>query len=63
MRSETGANWTDYRARFNLLPEDEIDFHRGRRDPHTRYDDAMSDVEETVRTALKRGAHQVRGES
>jgi hypothetical protein len=51
MISESG-NWTDYRARFGLLPEDEIDLHRGRRDPrHCTYDDAMADVEQTVRIA------------
>jgi hypothetical protein len=45
---------TDYRARFSLLSQDEIDLHRGRRDPRClSYDDAMADVEETVRIALE----------
>jgi hypothetical protein len=60
MISESG-NWTDYRARFGLLPEDEIDLHRGRRDPrHCTYDDAMADVEQTVRIALEQASKRGR---
>jgi hypothetical protein len=60
MISECG-NWTDYRARFGFLPEDEIDLHRGRRDPgQLTYDDAMSEVEETVRTALEQASKRGR---
>jgi hypothetical protein len=48
------GNWTDYRAKFGLLPEDEIDFHYGPRELGLSYEDAMSDVQETVRDALRR---------
>jgi hypothetical protein len=62
--STENGNWTDYRAKSGLLTEDEVDLHRGRRDPrHCTYDDAMSDVEETVlaalRTAYERGREYV----
>jgi hypothetical protein len=61
MTNETG-NWTDYRARFGLLSEDEIDLHRGRRDVHSKsYDDAMSEVEETVHAALRQASERGRG--
>jgi hypothetical protein len=51
---ETG-NWTDYRARFNLQPQDEIDLHFGRRDPREQtYDDAMADVERRIIESLRR---------
>jgi hypothetical protein len=53
MHKEFG-NWTDYRSRFGLLPEDEIDFHLGRRDPHLRYEEAMSEIEERVLNSLQR---------
>jgi hypothetical protein len=59
MNMETG-NWTDYRRRFGLLPEDEVDLHNGRRDPHVRYDDVMSKVEETVLTALRQASERGR---
>jgi hypothetical protein len=53
MLTESG-NWTDFRARFGLLSEDEIDFHRGRRDSRClSYDEAMAEVEETVLAALE----------
>jgi hypothetical protein len=54
MIKETG-DWKNYRARFSLRPEDEIDFHHERRrDLHVSYEDAMSEVEETVLAALRR---------
>jgi hypothetical protein len=59
MIRETG-NWTDYRARFNLLPEDEIDLHHGRRDPHTSYFEVMSEVGEIACTAVRRAFEQGR---
>jgi hypothetical protein len=60
MISETG-NWTEYRARFCLLPEDEIDLHHGRRDVRSMtYDDAMREVEATVRTALQKASERGR---
>jgi len=54
MRKETG-NWVDYRARFGLLPEDEIDLHFGRRDPReqSRYD-GMAAVKQCVIENLRR---------
>jgi hypothetical protein len=59
MNSDTG-NWTDYRKRFGLLPQDEIDLHYGRRDPHVRYEDVMSGVEETVLNALRQASERGR---
>jgi hypothetical protein len=51
---ETKGNWTDYRARFNLSNEDEIDLHFGRRDRWEKtYDEAMSDVLTIVEEALR----------
>jgi hypothetical protein len=46
------GNWPNYRVWFRLLPDDEIDLHRGRRDQQTRYEDAMAEVEEAVLNAL-----------
>jgi hypothetical protein len=49
------GNWVDYRERFGLLDDDEIDLHFGRRDPFVqRYYDVMDDVEQRVREALRR---------
>ena len=54
MKTETG-NWTDYRPRFGLQPQDEIDLHFGRRDPHGQsYGDTMADVERRVIESLQR---------
>jgi hypothetical protein len=54
MRRERG-NWTDYRARFNLSKDDEVDLHLGRRDPRVAsYDDVMGDAAERVMDSLRK---------
>jgi hypothetical protein len=61
MTSTENGNWTGYRAKLGLLQEDEIDLHRGRRDPrHCTYDDVMSDVQETVLAALRQASERDR---
>jgi hypothetical protein len=53
MKTENG-NWTDYRTRFCLQPQDEVDLHFGRRDAREQsYDDAMADVERRVIESLR----------
>ena len=58
MKNELG-NWTQYRERFGLSKDDEVDLHFGPRIPGTRYDETMADVEqivqESVRKAQKNG--------
>ena len=54
MKKENG-NWTDYRARFNLERQDEIDLHFGPRDPQEQsFNDAMANVEQLVIESLQR---------
>ena len=52
---ETG-NWVNYRTRFRLLPDDEIDLlHFGLRDPREQsYADVMDDVRNMVVERLQR---------
>ena len=52
---ETG-NWVNYRTRFRLLPDDEIDLlHFGLRDPREQsYADVMDDVRNVVVERLQR---------
>src|SRR5262245_21109574 len=50
MINEAG-NWTDYRARFDLTKDDQVDLHFGERFDGS-YQEAMSDVEDIVRRAL-----------
>jgi hypothetical protein len=54
MQTETG-NWTDYRTRFNLHPEDEIDLHSGRRVPHVHrfYGEQVEDLEQRLIESLR----------
>ena len=47
------GNWTDYRTRFGLQPQDEIDLHFGERIGQT-YQEAMANVEQLVIERLKR---------
>jgi hypothetical protein len=60
IQKQTG-NWTELRKRFALTPDDEIDMHFGRRNPHTPYESVMADVAEVVeselRKALDNGRH------
>ena len=51
-RNTRNGNWTDLRSEFGLTPDDEIDLHFGRRDPHTPYDDVMADVARLVESKL-----------
>jgi len=58
------GNWTDIVAKFNLGPEDIIDFHFGPRDGSVKtYDEAMFEVKERVvagvQNAQQRGRHYV----
>jgi hypothetical protein len=48
------GNWVNFRQRFGLSAADEVDLHFGRRDPHTRYEDVMADVEQRVRESLRK---------
>lgn len=55
------GNWTDYREQFNLEPEDEVDFHFGKRErSHISYDDAMTQVAERVESSLRRAQEEGR---
>jgi hypothetical protein len=47
------CDWVEFRQRFRLLPEDEIDLHFGRRDYHFLFEDAMATVEDIVVDALR----------
>jgi hypothetical protein len=47
------GDWKNYRQQFNLQPDDEVDLHFGRRSRWVRYDEVMSDVEDTVVAALR----------
>jgi hypothetical protein len=51
IKQRTG-DWKELRAKFGLTPEDEVDLHFGRRDPHTPYDNVMADVETLVERSL-----------
>ena len=55
------CNWTDFRNRFALTPQDEIDLHFGRRDPHSPYENVMAElaelIENKLRQAQKNGRH------
>lgn len=58
-RRETG-NWTDYRSKFDLSPDDEVDLHFGKRDQSgPSYWEVMTEVAEIVEHRLKRA--QVEG--
>ncbi len=46
------SDWKLNRAEFSLTLRDEVDLHFGRRDPHTRYEDVMAEVRNTVENAL-----------
>ena len=51
---ETG-NWVNYRTRFRLLPDDEIDLHFGLRDTREKsYAEVMHDVRNMVVERLQR---------
>jgi hypothetical protein len=50
----SNGNWTDFRKKFNLTRDDELDLHLGRRDPSTMtYWEAMAGIEEFVLAALQ----------
>jgi hypothetical protein len=60
MKKEAG-NWMDFRARFGLLPEDEIDLHYGPRDvPRGSYYDLMAQNRQIVLAALQRAFERQR---
>jgi len=48
------GNWIEYRQRFNLSKEDEIDLHFGRRDRDEPYENVMADVAERVTRQLQK---------
>ena len=47
MKRERG-DWKLYRARFDLISDDEVDLHFGRRDLGVGYDDVMAEVKQLV---------------
>jgi hypothetical protein len=47
------GDWKDFRWRFGLQPDDEVDLHFGKRDPHVRYDEVMADVEQLVEKSVR----------
>lgn len=53
MKHESG-DWKNYRARFHLLPSDEIDLHFGRRDADTPYWEAMAKIDLLVREQVRK---------
>ena len=53
MKREQG-NWVDYRKRFGLSADDEVDLHFGPRDPHVRYEQVMVDVQRHVEESLRK---------
>jgi hypothetical protein len=53
MKREQG-NWVEYRKRFDLLVDDEVDLHFGRRDPHVPYSEVMADVQRRVEESLRK---------
>src|SRR5437016_1581990 len=53
MFQQESGNWIEFRSRFNITSDREIDLHFGRRDPFEKsYVDVMSEVAERVREAL-----------
>jgi hypothetical protein len=52
MKKQYDGNWTDLRKHLGA-PEDEIDLHFGRRDPHTPYGNVMAEVAELVEKKLR----------
>jgi hypothetical protein len=59
MIRETG-NWTDYRRRFNLTRDDEVDLHLGRRPREIPYYEAMDEIKDTVASALREAQEKQR---
>jgi hypothetical protein len=47
------GNWADYRARFGLRREYDVDFHCGKREPGTFYGGQFRGLEESLTEALK----------
>ena len=61
MFQKESGNWTDYREKFGLEKEDEIDLHFGRRDDRQMtYDDVMAQVEELVKNTLREAQNKGR---
>lgn len=54
--NKESGDWKAYRQRFALLPEDEIDFHFGRRDVHEHqfYGQQFDGIEQLIIEALQR---------
>jgi hypothetical protein len=52
-KGESG-NWIDYRSKFNLSSDDEIDLHFGRRDNSISYDETMAEILSIVEGGLKK---------
>ena len=53
MKRERG-DWKLYRARFDLISDDEVDLHFGRRDLGVGYDDVMAEVKQLVKDAVRK---------
>jgi hypothetical protein len=53
MFKHEGVNWVEYRSRFQLKTEDEVDLHLGKRDCETPYWDAMAEITNIVRSSLQ----------
>ena len=51
-QSEDG-DWKDFRRRFGLQADDEVDLHFGKRDPHVRYDEVMAGVEQLIEDRVR----------
>src|SRR4051812_39460522 len=52
---EGNGDWKAFRGRFELTPGDEVDLHFGKRDRWDKcYDQAMWDVEDVVREAVRK---------
>jgi hypothetical protein len=47
------GDWKELRQRFALRPEDEVDLHFGRRDPHVHYDEVVNDVTQLVEKRVR----------
>jgi hypothetical protein len=47
------GNWADYRARFGLRREHDVDFHCSKREPGTFYGEQFKGLKESLTEALK----------
>src|SRR5689334_8942270 len=52
-RREFG-NWINYRSFLDLSQDDEIDLHRGSRDPSISYEEALAEVTSIVEGGLRK---------